>query len=305
MFVSDSTLFKEDLYDEVFFRTNQNSTKEPKERGSSYLSNDVTPYRCLFCNALYRKYNAFVEHKKSHFLPKNRFQCETCTETFGSSADLLSHKEVEHYEKTRQQPPHKDYNYQCTKCKEVFMYRCQLVVHELDVHGARLTTTQPINYKLMPALVPIVPDAPVLKHQCHFCEEKFPSTKARTAHEQSKHWVADSTIKCHLCYLELPIKSMSKMIEHKRDVHNVDFEGKKVTKLKDPDYVCQDCGSTFSMEDTYRSHILKRHGVKSGNVCKICNQKFPHPHALMMHINEVHPGQGVQAQVVSPYLKSL
>ncbi|XP_021926312.1 zinc finger protein 2 homolog isoform X2 [Zootermopsis nevadensis] len=90
----------------------------------------------------------------------------------------------------------------------------------------------------------------------------------------------------HVRYAEMDSEGACRSHQNKSSVGESNCKGK--VRPKSRPHQCDVCGKTLSSKGNMRLHKIKRHGLKTPFVCKICQAVFDYRRDVVRHRNEMH-----------------
>uniref|UniRef100_A0A3Q2V489 Zinc finger and BTB domain containing 48 n=1 Tax=Haplochromis burtoni TaxID=8153 RepID=A0A3Q2V489_HAPBU len=209
------------------------------------------PFGCLKCGRrYYRKENLLIHEMRDC---SSTYTCLICSTTFNTKEALRLHT-VTH----TGEMPHK-----CSTCPEQFMYKKNLTVHMMKVHGypkphaVSTYSQQHLQY-------------------CSQCPKTFLTRAELRVHEAAKHR-GEKPFVCEECGHRASSRNGLQM--HIKAIHR-----------NERPFVCNSCGHAFSQKNNL--NILdKHHRTHTGERpfgCDVCEQRFTEKGALLRHKASKH-----------------
>ncbi|XP_068190974.1 telomere zinc finger-associated protein isoform X2 [Antennarius striatus] len=199
------------------------------------------PFGCLKCGKRYFRKENLLIHEIRDCSRLQTFTCLSCSSTFKGKEELLLHA-VSH---TGDMP------YKCSTCPEQFMYKKNLTVHMMKVHGY----PKP--------------------HACAECPKTFLTRTELRVHEAAKHR-GEKPFVCEECGHRASSRNGLQM--HIKAIHR-----------NERPFVCSLCGHAFSQRNNLNMH-LRIHSGERPFQCHLCGKTFRTQASLDKH-NRTHTGE--------------
>ncbi|KAL7399184.1 hypothetical protein ABVT39_021093 [Epinephelus coioides] len=199
------------------------------------------PFGCLKCGKRYFRKENLVLHEIRDCAKVQTYTCVTCSSTFNGKEELRLHV-VSHTGNM----PHK-----CSTCPEQFMYKKNLTIHMMKVHGY----PKP--------------------HACPQCPKTFLTRTELRVHEAAKHR-GEKPFVCEECGHRASSRNGLQM--HIKAIHR-----------NERPFVCNMCGHAFSQKNNLNMH-LRIHSGERPYQCHLCGKTFRTQASLDKH-HRTHTGE--------------
>ncbi|XP_039460016.1 telomere zinc finger-associated protein isoform X1 [Oreochromis aureus] len=199
------------------------------------------PFGCLKCGKRYYRKENLLIHEMRDCASVLTYTCLTCSATFNAKEALRLHT-VTH----TGEMPHK-----CSTCPEQFMYKKNLTVHMMKVHGY----PKP--------------------HACSQCPKTFLTRAELRVHEAAKHR-GEKPFVCEECGHRASSRNGLQM--HIKAIHR-----------NERPFVCNSCGHAFSQKNNLNMH-LRIHSGERPYQCHLCGKTFRTQASLDKH-HRTHTGE--------------
>ncbi|KAM3872124.1 telomere zinc finger-associated protein [Diretmus argenteus] len=225
------------------------------------------PFVCLKCGKRYFRKENLLEHESRNCTREQTYSCPTCCTTFSRKQELRLHV-VSH---TGDMPN------KCSSCPEQFMYKKDLTIHMIKIHGF----PKP--------------------HACAQCTKCFLTRSELRVHEAAKHR-GEKPFVCEECGhrassrngLQMHIKAI-----HRNErpyvcsycSHAFTQKTNLIMHLRvhtdERPYQCHLCGKTFRTQASLDKHHRTHTGERPFS-CEFCEQRFTEKGPLVRHIASKH-----------------
>uniref|UniRef100_A0A3P8RLW0 Zinc finger and BTB domain containing 48 n=1 Tax=Amphiprion percula TaxID=161767 RepID=A0A3P8RLW0_AMPPE len=199
------------------------------------------PFGCLKCGKRYFRKENLLIHEMRDCARMQTYTCLSCSSTFNAKEDLRLHV-VSH----TGDMPHK-----CSTCPEQFMYKKNLTLHMMKVHGY----PRP--------------------HACTQCPKTFMTRTELRVHEAAKHR-GEKPFVCEECGHRASSRNGLQM--HIKAIHR-----------NERPFVCNLCGHAFSQKNNLNMH-LRIHSGERPYQCHLCGKTFRTQASLDKH-HRTHTGE--------------
>nr|XP_019960838.1 PREDICTED: zinc finger and BTB domain-containing protein 48 isoform X1 [Paralichthys olivaceus] len=199
------------------------------------------PFGCLKCGKRYFRKENLLIHEIRDCARVQTYTCLTCSATFKGKEQLRLHN-VSH----TGEMPHK-----CSLCAEQFMYKKNLTIHMMKVHGY----PKP--------------------HACPQCPKTFLTRTELRVHEAAKHR-GEKPFVCEECGHRASSRNGLQM--HIKAIHR-----------NERPFVCTLCGHAFSQKNNLNMHLRIHSGEKPFQ-CHLCGKTFRTQASLDKH-HRTHTGE--------------
>ncbi|XP_040009168.1 telomere zinc finger-associated protein isoform X2 [Xiphias gladius] len=199
------------------------------------------PFGCLKCGKRYFRKENLLIHEIRDCARVQTYTCLTCSSTFNGKEQLRLHV-VSH----TGEMPHK-----CSSCPEQFMYKKNLTIHMMKVHGY----PKP--------------------HACPQCPKTFLTRTELRVHEAAKHR-GEKPFVCEECGHRASSRNGLQM--HIKAIHR-----------NERPFVCNLCGHAFSQKNNLNMH-LRIHSGEKPYQCHLCGKTFRTQASLDKH-HRTHTGE--------------
>nr|XP_020474625.1 zinc finger and BTB domain-containing protein 48-like [Monopterus albus] len=199
------------------------------------------PFGCHKCGKRYFRKESLLVHEIRDCARVQTYSCLTCSSTFNGRDELRLHT-VSH----TGDMPHK-----CSTCPEQFMYKKNLTMHMMKVHGY----PKP--------------------HACPQCSKTFLTRTELRVHEAAKHR-GEKPFVCEECGHRASSRNGLQM--HIRAIHR-----------NERPFVCNFCGHAFSQKNNLNMH-LRIHSGEKPYQCHLCGKTFRTQASLDKH-HRTHTGE--------------
>lgn len=199
------------------------------------------PFGCLKCGRRYYRKENLLIHEMRDCSSALTYTCLICSTTFNTKEALRLHT-VTH----TGEMPHK-----CSTCPEQFMYKKNLTVHMMKVHGY----PKP--------------------HACSQCPKTFLTRAELRVHEAAKHR-GEKPFVCEECGHRASSRNGLQM--HIKAIHR-----------NERPFVCNSCGHAFSQKNNLNMH-LRIHSGERPYQCHLCGKTFRTQASLDKH-HRTHTGE--------------
>ncbi|XP_046747082.1 gastrula zinc finger protein XlCGF62.1-like [Diprion similis] len=225
--------------------------------------------------------NADLErHRKKQHVPKVKFYCEVCCETFTDEEQFVTHTAIHNFIDYQQcnrcsitfndveslkehhrlyhfnQPAEdetEDSKHKCKICGMAYKFKSVLKQHKLDVHGIP-------NY-----------ERPRRRYLCALCGKELKTAKGFQIHNRSH--TGEKPYTCEVCGKCFACETLLR-------THNVTHTGERK-------YTCDQCGKSFTQRSTLVVH-KRYHTGERPYVCQKCNKGFVTRTVLNTHLKSCH-----------------
>ncbi|XP_040909584.1 telomere zinc finger-associated protein isoform X2 [Toxotes jaculatrix] len=199
------------------------------------------PFGCLKCGKRYFRKENLLIHEIRDCARVQTYTCVTCSATFNGKEQLRLHV-VSH----TGDMPHK-----CSSCPEQFMYKKNLTIHMMKIHGY----PKP--------------------HACPQCPKTFLTRTELRVHEAAKHR-GEKPFVCEECGHRASSRNGLQM--HIKAIHR-----------NERPFVCNLCGHAFSQKNNLNMH-LRIHSGEKPYQCHLCGKTFRTQASLDKH-HRTHTGE--------------
>ncbi|GLD50423.1 zinc finger and BTB domain-containing protein 48-like protein [Lates japonicus] len=199
------------------------------------------PFGCLKCGKRYFRKENLLIHEIRDCARAQMYTCLTCSSTFSGREQLRLHI-VSH----TGDMPHK-----CSSCSEQFMYKKNLTIHMMKIHGY----PKP--------------------HACPQCPKTFLTRTELRVHEAAKHR-GEKPFVCEECGHRASSRNGLQM--HIKAIHR-----------NERPFVCNLCGHAFSQKNNLNMH-LRIHSGEKPYQCHLCGKTFRTQASLDKH-HRTHTGE--------------
>ncbi|KAM9343540.1 zinc finger and BTB domain-containing protein 8A isoform 1-T2 [Pholidichthys leucotaenia] len=199
------------------------------------------PFSCLKCGKCYFRKENLLIHELKDCSSGQKYTCPTCALVFKSKEEIRVHA-VSH----TGEMPHK-----CSTCSEQFMYKKNLTIHMMKVHGH----PKP--------------------HACTECPKTFLSRTELRVHVAAKHR-GEKPFVCEECGHRASSRNGLQM--HIKAIHR-----------NERPFVCSFCGHAFSQKNNLNMH-LRIHSGERPYQCHLCGKTFRTQASLDKH-HRTHTGE--------------
>ncbi|XP_058444783.1 zinc finger protein 91-like isoform X2 [Malaya genurostris] len=224
------------IYDVPGEMKDESKTERRKSRNKIIPSIQQEFFQCDQCQAVFRTYDLWQNHKASHDLEK-RFSCSICSKQFRSSSTLRVHRRTH----TNERP------YVCNICKKSFAQNTNLVYHMKVHQNIRDFPCEQCSYRARN-------QNDLNLHQrshtgerpyvCDICECRFSTSSNLSKHFKRRH-VGERNFKCEQC---------DKTFSTKETVQK-----HMVTHTRTKPYPCPECNITYSWYNGLQKHMKTVH----------------------------------------------
>ncbi|XP_071333406.1 telomere zinc finger-associated protein isoform X2 [Trachinotus anak] len=199
------------------------------------------PFGCLKCGKRYFRKENLLIHEIRDCARVQTYTCVTCSSTFNGKEQLRLHV-VSH----TGDMPHK-----CSSCPEQFLYKKNLTIHMMKIHGY----PKP--------------------HACPQCPKTFLTRTELRVHEAAKHR-GEKPFVCEECGHRASSRNGLQM--HIKAIHR-----------NERPFVCNLCGHAFSQKNNLNMH-LRIHSGEKPYQCHLCGKTFRTQASLDKH-HRTHTGE--------------
>ncbi|XP_022618807.1 telomere zinc finger-associated protein-like [Seriola dumerili] len=199
------------------------------------------PFGCLKCGKRYFRKENLLIHEIRDCARVQTYTCVTCSSTFSGKEQLRLHV-VSH----TGDMPHK-----CSSCPEQFLYKKNLTIHMMKIHGY----PKP--------------------HACPQCPKTFLTRTELRVHEAAKHR-GEKPFVCEECGHRASSRNGLQM--HIKAIHR-----------NERPFVCNLCGHAFSQKNNLNMH-LRIHSGEKPYQCHLCGKTFRTQASLDKH-HRTHTGE--------------
>ncbi|XP_026187978.1 telomere zinc finger-associated protein isoform X2 [Mastacembelus armatus] len=199
------------------------------------------PFGCCKCGKRYFRKENLLIHENRDCARVQTYSCPMCSSAFNGRDELRLHM-VSH----TGDMPHK-----CSTCPEQFMYKKNLTVHMMKVHGY----PKP--------------------HACPLCPKTFLTRTELRVHEAAKHR-GEKPFVCEECGHRASSRNGLQM--HIKAIHR-----------NERPFVCNLCGHAFSQKNNLNMH-LRIHSGERPYQCHLCGKTFRTQASLDKH-HRTHTGE--------------
>ena len=213
---------------------------------------------CKICGKEFSSQELKMQHIKRHEFPRQ--VCSFCGLTFTSKFNLHRHMVEQHNTMQRSSQ-----NYECYKCKKIFLSRGDMGRHIQGIHRESLSTLSHSRSENQN------------DHRCDICDKVF--SRQSTLEEHLKLHEQDNTQRCEYCG---KIFSTVSNLRRHLQIHD------KEQEFKNTSYSCKYCGKHFSTDYNLERHINIHTGDQKPFQCDKCEESFGRKDKLDVHIISVH-----------------
>ncbi|XP_029361886.1 telomere zinc finger-associated protein isoform X2 [Echeneis naucrates] len=199
------------------------------------------PFGCPKCGKRYFRKENLLIHEIRDCARVQTYTCVTCSATFNGKEQLRLHV-VSH----TGEMPHK-----CSSCPEQFLYKKNLTIHMMKIHGY----PKP--------------------HACPQCPKTFLTRTELRVHEAAKHR-GEKPFVCEECGHRASSRNGLQM--HIKAIHR-----------NERPFVCNLCGHAFSQKNNLNMH-LRIHSGEKPYQCHLCGKTFRTQASLDKH-HRTHTGE--------------
>ena len=210
------------------------------------------PYSCNYCEKRFDNRKNLRQHLRVHTGEKP-FQCEVCQKKFSQRGNLFAHRKIHKGVKA----------YHCDICKKSFIQAIELKRHEKSKLHLK-------NLGMWKDPKDSIPKEDY-QFSCEHCNEKF---------------LYQTHLKRHHC-VDYVCSECSESFKFEKMLY---FHMKKMHKISEESFFCEECGKSFSTLKNFNTHV-KIHEIPEENYpfsCEHCSERFLKKIQLIKHINKVH-----------------
>ncbi|CAG9804587.1 unnamed protein product [Chironomus riparius] len=279
--------------------------KSPRE--TSIASNEIPIRRlsCRYCGLKLSRRQRLIQHERLHFLETaTKYTCDKCGKNFNQRFGLVPHFKKHHgyrIDKFKER-------WKCAICKDKILAPGNLEVHYHKLHKeffgsnvnekAAQTSKNSLNNKSKkePSKKLMRKDLrkPKTFFPCEICGNSFTSSTRYHKHLNHVHGIREQEEE-KLLNGESDLLSIQHIDDQKKHIP-CSTCGKLFTSLNTCkthekihsglQYICDLCGSYFSMKPYLTSHVQKVHLKLKRFKCSMCNKSFIHRELLNYHIKK-------------------
>ncbi|XP_070499480.1 zinc finger protein 883-like [Chironomus tepperi] len=276
--------------------------ESPKEVPVGCNENPIRRLSCRYCGLKLSRRQRLIQHERLHFLESaNKYTCDKCGKNFNQRFGLVPHFQKHHgyrIDKFKE-------TWKCAICENKILAPGNLEVHYHKFHKEFYesnTSQKPAQTSKNPTknkpkkepskkLIRKELKKPKTFFPCEICGNSFTSSTRYHKHLNQIHGIKEQ---------ELDEKASNDQLESSSKHHRKHIPcstcGKLFTSLNTCKthekihsglrYICDLCGSCFSMKPYLTSHVQKVHLKLKRFKCSMCNKSFIHRELLNYHIKK-------------------
>ncbi|XP_018010367.1 zinc finger protein 628-like [Hyalella azteca] len=237
----------------------------------------VAAFKCQHCDFSTNQKQALENHSARKHLAVKPFQCSKCELAFGVQVDLVKHFQRKHVAELQ---------LKCSECEFTTHDSVSLNRHYKNMHIKK----KPFKCELCDYAGALKKDLQVhIKRNhdeskrifCQYCEYSTCNKQVMHSHCRRRH-DREKSFRCDVCSYTGATKD--DVARHVTRNH----AGEK------PTFECPKCDFVSRCEKYFNVHFFEKHSRDKPFICSACNFSSSLGEELKKHVEEVHPGAGVQ-----------